>query len=153
MPANVENSAVAAELENVSFQSNPKGQCQRMFKLPYNCAHITGQQGNAQNPSNQVSAVSEPRNCRYTNGVQKKQRNQRSNCQHSLDPGKQKGEKMEAMTNFIFLGSKIMALNLQASQPSFQSRTGMCTSHGMVAGPAFTPGLAHSRTTSDSPFL
>jgi len=64
-----------------------------------------------------------------------------------------KGEKMEAMTDFIFLGSKTMALNLQASQPSFQSRTGMCTSHGMVAGPGFTPGLAHSRTTSDSPFL
>ena len=34
MPANLENSAVATELENVSFHCNPKeGQCQRMFKL------------------------------------------------------------------------------------------------------------------------
>ena len=32
MPANLENSAVATGLENVSFHSNPKEvQCQRMF--------------------------------------------------------------------------------------------------------------------------
>ena len=32
MPANLENSAVATELENVSFHFNPKErQCQRMF--------------------------------------------------------------------------------------------------------------------------
>ena len=38
----IENSAVAMELENVSFHSNPKeGQRQRMFKLPYNCTHFT----------------------------------------------------------------------------------------------------------------
>ena len=41
-PANVENSAVATGPEKVSFHSNPKEmQCQRMFKLPYNCAHFT----------------------------------------------------------------------------------------------------------------
>ena len=34
MPANLENSAVATELEKVSFHSNPKeGQCQKMFKV------------------------------------------------------------------------------------------------------------------------
>ena len=34
MPANLENSAVAARLEKVSFHCNPKeGQCQRMFRL------------------------------------------------------------------------------------------------------------------------
>ena len=58
------------------------------------------------------------------------------------------GEKMEAMTNFIFLGSKIMALNLQASQLSFQSRTGMCTSHGMVAGPG-----THTRSSPLQDYL
>ena len=32
MPANLENSTVATEMENVSFHSNPKErQCQRMF--------------------------------------------------------------------------------------------------------------------------
>ena len=37
MPANLENSAVAAGLEKVSVQSNPKErQCQRMLKLPHN---------------------------------------------------------------------------------------------------------------------
>ena len=42
MPANLENSAVATGLEKVSFHSNPKeGQCQRMFTLPYNCAHAS----------------------------------------------------------------------------------------------------------------
>ena len=42
MPANLENSAVATGLENVSFYSNPKKrQCQRMFKLPHNCTHLT----------------------------------------------------------------------------------------------------------------
>ena len=42
MPANLENSAVATGLENVSFHSNPnEEQCQRMFKLAYNCAHFT----------------------------------------------------------------------------------------------------------------
>ena len=38
MQANLENSAVATELEKVSFHSNPKErQCQRMLKL----SHIT----------------------------------------------------------------------------------------------------------------
>ena len=38
----LENSAVAAGLEKVSFHSNPKDrQCQRMFKLPHNCTHLT----------------------------------------------------------------------------------------------------------------
>ena len=42
MTANLENSAVAAGLEKVSFHSSPKeGQCQRMFKLPYSCPHFT----------------------------------------------------------------------------------------------------------------
>ena len=42
MPANLENSAVAAGLEKVSFHSNPKErQCQRMLKLLHNCTHLT----------------------------------------------------------------------------------------------------------------
>ena len=44
MPGNLENSAVATGGENVSFHSNPKErQCQRMFKLPHNCTHLTMQ--------------------------------------------------------------------------------------------------------------
>ena len=42
LPANLENSAVATELEKVSFHSNLKeGQYQRMFKLPYIYTHLT----------------------------------------------------------------------------------------------------------------
>ena len=42
MPANLENSAVATGLKNVSFHSNPKErQCQRMCKLWHNCTHLT----------------------------------------------------------------------------------------------------------------
>ena len=42
MPANLENSAVAAGLEKVSFYSNPRErQCQRMLKLPHNYTHLT----------------------------------------------------------------------------------------------------------------
>ena len=42
MLANLETSAVATGLENVSFHSNLKeSQCQRMLKLPHNCTHLT----------------------------------------------------------------------------------------------------------------
>ena len=42
MSSNLENSAVATELEKVNFHSDPKErQCQRMLKLPHNCTHLT----------------------------------------------------------------------------------------------------------------
>ena len=41
MSVNLENSAVDTGLEKVSFHSNLKeGQCQRMYKLLYNCTHF-----------------------------------------------------------------------------------------------------------------
>ena len=40
--ANLENSAVATELEKVSFHSNSKEvQCQRMLQLLHDCTHFT----------------------------------------------------------------------------------------------------------------
>ena len=40
--ANLESSAVATVLVKVSFHSNPKERlCQRMFRLPHNCTHLT----------------------------------------------------------------------------------------------------------------
>ena len=42
MLANLEDSTVATGQEKVSFHFNPKErQCQRMFKLPHNCTHLT----------------------------------------------------------------------------------------------------------------
>ena len=41
MPANLENSAVATGLKEVSFHSNPKErQCQRVLNLLYSCTHF-----------------------------------------------------------------------------------------------------------------
>ena len=88
MSANLENSAVATGLEKISFHSNHKEeQCQKMFILLYNCAHLTCQQSNAQNSSSQASAVHEQRTSRCICWIQKRQRNQRSGCQHSLYNG------------------------------------------------------------------
>ena len=43
MSANLEK-GVATGLEMVSFHSNPEeGQCQKMFKPLYSCAHLTRQ--------------------------------------------------------------------------------------------------------------
>ena len=42
MSANLENSALATELEKISFHSNPQErQCQRMLKLLHSCPHLT----------------------------------------------------------------------------------------------------------------
>ena len=42
LSANLENSAVATELEKVSFHSSIKErQCQRMLKLPHSCSDLT----------------------------------------------------------------------------------------------------------------
>ena len=96
MLANLEKSAVVTGLEKVNFHSKPEeGQCQRMFKLPQDCPHFICQQGNAQSPSNQASVYEvlhvyelRPSNCKTW--IQKRQRNQRSHCQHPLDHRKSK---------------------------------------------------------------
>ena len=42
LSTSLENSAVATGLEKISFHSNPKEvQCQRMFKLLYDCTHFS----------------------------------------------------------------------------------------------------------------
>ena len=58
--SNLENSAVATELEKISFHFNPKEtQYQRMFKLPHDCTYLTRWQNNAQNSRSQASTVHE----------------------------------------------------------------------------------------------
>ena len=84
MSINLENSAVATGLEKVNFYSNPKErQCQRMFKLPYNCIHA----------SKVVLKILQAKLQHYVNWelldvqsrFRKRQWNKRSNCQHLLD--------------------------------------------------------------------
>ena len=104
MLANLKNIAVATGLEKFSFHPNSKeGQCQRMLKLPYNCSHFTCQHSYAPNPLNQVSTVHELRNSRFRSWVSKRQRNQRSNCQHSLYPGKNNGIPKKKKIYFWFI--------------------------------------------------
>ena len=91
MLANLENSVVATGLEKVSFHSNSKeGQCQKMFKLQHNCIHFICYQSYSQNLPSQASTVCELRTSKYSSWIQKRQRNQRSNCQHPLDGRKSK---------------------------------------------------------------
>ena len=64
MPANWEDSAVATGLKNINFHSNPqKRQCQRMFKLPHNCTHLTA----AAHASKVMFKILQPRLPQYMN--------------------------------------------------------------------------------------
>ena len=100
MVANLENSAVATRLENISFHSNSKErQDQRIFKLLHNCTHFTCQQSNAQNYPSQPSTVHEPRTSRCSSWIQKRQRNQRSNCQYLLDHRKSQENSRKSSTS------------------------------------------------------
>ena len=45
-----------------------------MFKLPYNCTHLTRQQSNAQNSPSQASTVCDLRTSRRSSWIQKRQR-------------------------------------------------------------------------------
>ena len=102
MRANLEDSAVATGLEKISFHSNPKErQCQRLFRLPHNCTHFTCQPSNAQNSPSQVLTLCELRTSRCSSWFQKRQRNQRSNCQHQLDHRKREFQKNKIYFSFI----------------------------------------------------
>ena len=73
------------------FQSNPKErQCERMFKLPHNCTHLTCNQSNTRNSPSQSSTVHESRTFRCSSWIKKRQRSLRSSCQHPLDHQKSK---------------------------------------------------------------
>ena len=88
MSANLENSAVGTGLENISFHSSPqKGNAKECSNY---CTIAFISHAYAQNPPSLASAVYEPRTSRYTSWVSKRQRNQRSNCQHLLALGESK---------------------------------------------------------------
>ena len=85
----VKNQQWPQDWKKVSFHSDSKErQCQRIFKLLHNYTHFTCQQGNAQSSPSQASTVCKPRTSRCSSWIQKKQRNQRSNCQHLFSHNK-----------------------------------------------------------------
>ena len=67
--------AMATGLENVSFHFNPKErQCQRIFKLPHNCTHLTCQQSNDPNSPSEAPTAHEMRTSRCSSWIQKMQK-------------------------------------------------------------------------------
>ena len=68
----------------------PKKGNARVFRLLHNCPRFTCQYGHPQNPPRQALTVHELRNSRDSSWIQKRQRNQKSNCQHLLDHRKSK---------------------------------------------------------------
>ena len=64
-----------------------------MLKLLHNDIHLSGKQSNAQNSPIQASTVRELWTSRCSSWILKKQRNQRSNCQHLLDHQKNKSSR------------------------------------------------------------
>ena len=67
-----------------------------MFRLPHKCTHLRCQQSNAQNSPSKSSTVHEPRTSTCSSWIQKRQKNQRSNCQHLLDHRKSNSRKTSA---------------------------------------------------------
>ena len=73
-------------LEKVGFHSNDKEeQCQKTFKLPHNCTHLTYWQSNTQNSPSQACF-----NSTWTVNFLMFKRNQWSNCQHLVGHRKSK---------------------------------------------------------------
>ena len=123
MSANLENSAVATGQENVNFHSNPKeGQCKRIFKLLHNCTHFTCQQTNAQNSPNQASTEHEWRISRCSSWIQKRQRNQRLNCQHSLDHRKKQENSRKTTASALLTMLKLLTVWIKTKLGKFLKR-------------------------------
>ena len=87
MPANLENSAVATGLEKVSFHSNAK-ECSNYPTIAL-ISHASKVMLKVFLPS-QASIICELWTSKCSSWILKRQRNQRSSCQHPLDHGKSK---------------------------------------------------------------
>ena len=110
-------------IKKVSFHSNHKaGQCQRMFKLQYNCTHVTCQQYYGQNPSSQASVVHESRTYRCRSWIQKSQGNHRSNCQHPLDHRNKKGILKKACISDSLTMLNLLTVEITTNNGKFLKR-------------------------------
>ena len=82
MPANLENSAADTGLQKVSFHSNPKESTAKQCSNYHTIALIShASKVMHKNSPSQASTIREPR---CSSWIQKRHRNQRSNCQHLL---------------------------------------------------------------------
>ena len=135
----------------VSFHSNPKErQCQRMLKLPHNCINLTCQQSNAQNSPSQASTVCEPQIYRCSSWIQKRQRTQRSNCQHPLDHRKSKRIPEKQSTSALLTMPKPLTAQITTNWKILQEM-GIpdhltCLLRNLHAGQEATVGTGHGTT-------
>ena len=93
MPANLENSTLSTGLEKVSFHSNPKKGNAKECSNYHTIALIshTGKVMLKILQGKTASTVHELRTSRHSSWILKRQRNEKSNCQHTLDHRKSKG--------------------------------------------------------------
>ena len=121
-----------------------------MFKLPHNCTHFTLSQGNAQNPSSQALIVCEPRTCRCTSWIQKRQRKQRSNFQHSLDLRKKQQSSRKTSTSASLTLLKLLTVWIRTNWKILK-KMGIpdhltCLLRNLYAGQEATVRMGHGTT-------
>ena len=74
-----------------------------MLKQPCICMHLICQQNNAQNSQSQALIVHELRTSRCSSWIQKRQRNQRPNCQHPLEKIVEKATEFQKTIYICFI--------------------------------------------------
>ena len=107
----------------VSFPSNPKEErCQRMLKLPHSCTHLTRQQNNVQNSPSQAPTVPEPRTSGCSSQIQKRQRNQKSNCQYLVGSQKKQANSRKTSTSALLITPKPLTMWITTNCGKFLKR-------------------------------
>ena len=121
-----------------------------MLKLQHNCIHLTCQQSIAQNSPSQASTVHELRNSRCSSWIQKRQKNQRKNCQYPLDHQKSKSSK-KASTSAILTMLKPLTVWITINCGKFLREMGTrdhltCLQRNLYAGQEATVRTGHGTT-------
>ena len=93
-------------LQAIIYQLSHKGspsQRKAMTKNVQTSAQLhsfhMSKQGNAQNPPSKASTIHEPRTSRCISWIKKRQRSQRSNCQHPVDDRKKQENSRKTSTS------------------------------------------------------
>ena len=118
-----------------------------MFKVTHNCIHFTWWQSNAQNSPSWASTVYELRNSRCIRQIQKRQRNQKSNCQHLLDHRKSESSR-KTSTSALLTMSKPLTVWITTNCGKFFKEMGIpyhltCLLRNLHAGQEATVRTRH----------
>ena len=127
---------MATGLETVSFLSIPKkGNAKECSN--YHTLLSFHMQSKAQNSPSQASAVCEPRTSKCSRWIQKRQKNQRSSCQHLLDHRKSKRIHQNLSFCFIDYAKAFHCVSLVQFRSVAQSCLTLCNpvNHSMPGLP------------------